>query len=99
MSVSIGEDMLRQHRGLGTCSSCSCGEFESLKHYVFKCPAFSTQRLKMFDKLKVLCDTSSFNMFLTDTNYALYMVLGDCDDVFNKCFLEYLKDTWPERRK
>ena len=95
----IGEDMLRQHRGLGTCSSCSCGEFESLKHYVFKCTAFSTQRLKMFDKLKVLCDTSSFNMFLTDTNYALYMVLGDCDDVFNKCFLEYLKDTWPERRK
>ena len=91
----IGEDLYRQRRGNGLCKFCGC--FESMNHFLFYCHAYSLDRVKLFTKLKVLCDENVFNMFIQDLEYAKYMLLGDYDDVVNNLSLQFLSDIWSTR--
>ena len=84
----IGEDLYRQHCGTGMCSFC--GEFESLKHVLLQCHAYQYERQKMISNIKDNCDEATFSLFLEDSTFAMYNVLGDHDNLFNKPFLMYL---------
>lgn len=92
----IGEELFRQHRDNGVCKHC--GQFESLKHFVFKCEAYSNARQCLYRNVSLSYDSDTFSLFLSDQNFALYALLGDHDDDFNKYFTHYLSEAWTIRQ-
>ena len=74
-----------------------CGDFESVKHFTLISPGYSTERAVMFDDIRQEVDESLFSMFLLDPMFALCCILGDHDDHFNKCFLNYVVKAWQIR--
>ena len=93
---SIGEDLHRQHREQGLCKHC--GQFESKKHFIFQCTAYTEARQCLYKNIRASCDSDTFSNFLCDQTSALYALLGDHEDVFNGCFLEYLSKAWTIRQ-
>ena len=89
---NLGEDLFRQNRDNIMCKFC--GAFESLQHFIFHCDAYSECRTKMYRDLSIQCDDYQFCTFLQDQTFALYQLLGDHDDIFNKCFLDFLGSAW-----
>lgn len=51
----------------------------------------------MYQQIQANCDDNDFSLFLQDLNYALYQLLGDHDDIYNKCFLNFLGAAWDLR--
>jgi hypothetical protein len=92
---SLGEDIKRQNRGQGLCKFC--GNFESLKHFMLQCNAYILPRSNMFHNLKMVYDPETFSAFISDQTFAMYCLLGDHDDNFNRCFIEYLSSAWAIR--
>ena len=90
----LGEDLYRQHRDPGLCKYC--GSFESLKHFVFICGAYAEERQSMYNAIHKAYEPI-FNVFLSNQDFALYALLGDHDNDFNKLFLEYLSKAWTIR--
>ena len=90
-TAAIGENLARQHRGNGMCPCC--GQYESLKHFILSCPKYMLIRNKLFNSIANNCDENIFNMFISDSNFAMYSLLGD-HDVFNQNFLSFLDSAW-----
>ena len=88
----LGEDLLRQKRGTGMCGHCGC--FESLKHFLFFCPAYNSVRIELYKNLRFTCDTNIYNMFIQNFDFAICMLLGDHDDVLNGHSIKCLTDMW-----
>lgn len=88
---SLGEDLHRQHRDNGVCKYC--GSFESLKHFIFHCEAYTTVRNTMYNNIKQ-SDSVDFNMFIQNQDYAIYRLLGDHDDYYNRHFLAFIEAAW-----
>jgi hypothetical protein len=96
MGVSgLGEDLRRQQRDTGMCKYC--GKYESVKHFIFNCDAYNVPRSKMYNGIQMICNPKDFNMFIQDTTFAMYCLLGDHDDVFNRYFLPFLEQSWKIR--
>ena len=91
----LGEDLHRQHRGNGLCPMC--GQFETLKHFVFECHAYNDERDLMMKDILSDSNVQMFNSFIQDLDFAILCVLGDHDDNFNKYFINYLSAVWPKR--
>jgi hypothetical protein len=91
----IGEDLFRQKRGMGDCKFC--GKFESIKHLIFNCPVYEAERQEMMNNIHKVYGDYTFKVFQNDLNFALYAVLGDHDDDFNRHFLDFLSKAWPKR--
>ena len=51
----------------------------------------------LFNRLKVLCDDNGFNMMLQNNDFAMHILLGDHDDVFNELFLLFVGSAWSIR--
>ena len=93
----LGDDLYRQHRDTGRCRNCN--EFESMKHFMFKCPAYENERHQMLTFIKTNTSETVFNDFIQDLYCALYSLLGDHDNVFNVAMLTYLDSAWNVRSK
>ena len=91
----LGQDLHRQHRGNGYCAFC--GEFESVKHFIFKCALYTIPRQRMFNEIKASYDDETFSIFLSESDFALYSLIGDQDNAFNYHFLNFLSSAWPMR--
>ena len=91
----LGEDLVRQHRGEGRCKNCD--EFETLEHFILKCPAYNLPRAVMQEGIVKNVDDETFNMYIQDTRTAIYCLLGDHDNVFNRYFLSYAVQAWKIR--
>ena len=91
----LGEDLHCQNRGNGFCKFCGC--YESLKHFLFHCNAYSNERLTLYKNLKFSCNHELFSLFLKDINFAICMLLGDQDDVINGHALKYFTSAWSIR--
>ena len=91
----LGEDLFRQKRGTGLCKHC--GKFETLKHFMFQCEAYNSERSILYSKLKTLCDANVFNIMLQNHDFALHILLGDHDDAFNEHFLHFIGGAWSVR--
>ena len=90
--LGLGEDLYRQNRGDGLCQHCL--QFESAYHFILQCPAYSRQRVQMYNDIKEHVNEDLFSAFLADPFCALSSLLGDCDDAFNMYFLKYLRECW-----
>lgn len=91
----IGEDLFRQKRGSGNCTSC--GQFETLKHVLLYCNKYSEHRLALYNSIKLNFGDIGLNLFMQNSDYALSCLLGDNDDLYNKLFLEFITNVWRER--
>ena len=91
-TAGIGEDLTRQNRGPGNCHYC--GEFESLKHLLFHCPAYNNERQLMYSTIHELTDDVTFSSFIQNQDTAICYLLGDHDDVFNRQFLHFITKVW-----
>ena len=90
--AGLGEDMVRQHRGDGLCKHC--GEFESMKHFIFQCNKYNVPRKQMQESLALKLDDNVFSAFISNLDFALYCVLGDHGDAFNECFITFVLKAW-----
>ena len=88
----LGEDLHRQGRDSGYCKYCGC--YETLKHFLFHCHAYTHERTILYKNLKFSCEDNVFNMFLQNLDFATCLMLGDHDDVVNGHVLKYLNNTW-----
>ena len=93
--AGLGEDLHRQHRGLGKCSYCQ--QFETAKHFIFTCPAYTYERQCMMFDIIQYCGPEYFSMFIKDLNVALFSLLSDHDDCVNASFLQFLSRAWTTR--
>lgn len=94
--AGIGDDMNRQHRGIGSCPYC--GQYETAKHFILICDAYKEARFIMLSNLARALEENIFNFLISDLNYTLLLLLGDHDDVFNRLFLKFLSVAWPLRQ-
>ncbi len=88
----LGEDLYCQKRGSGLCKKC--GYFETLKHFIFHCKAYTAERQALYNSIKHACDDNVFNLFLQNLDFALCLLLGDHDDCFNEHFLKFIAEAW-----
>lgn len=95
--AGIGEDLMRQKRGDGTCPMC--GQFESLKHLMFNCKSYANERQILYNGIKESYKEDIFNALIQDPSSFMYHLLGDHDDNFNKHFLSFIKSVWLIRSK
>ena len=95
--LNIGENTARQHRDNGLC--INCGDFESVKHFVMFCRAYSDERQLMYRRIKEAVDERTFNMFISSPDYALTKLLGEHEDCFNHEILTFLSDAWVKRQQ
>ncbi len=51
--IGLGENLHRQNRGDSRCKFCGC--FETLKHFLFYCRAYTSIRMLLYDQLRFLC--------------------------------------------
>ena len=93
----LGEDIYRQKRGTGFCKTCQT--FETVKHFIFCCPAYNKQRQKLFASVKDSVPVEVFNMFLSNHDFALRCLLGEHDDPFNTHGLAYFNEAWKIRQE
>ena len=94
--AGIGEDLYRQHRDRGDCKSC--GAFENLRHLLFECPVYNSDRSIFLKNIHTSIGDKLFNVFYQDLDFAVLCVLGDHDDTFNKHFMSYISKVWEKRR-
>ena len=85
----IGEGYVRQKREPG--QSKICGVFESLKHFIFDCPAYLEERETMLLNIRKEVDGATFSTFIQHADTMTFYLLRDHDDVFNQIFLTYLQ--------
>ena len=90
----LGEDYFRQKRGSGF---CTCGAFETLKHFLLLCPHFNDIRKAMFNDIKRLCGDDIFNLMISSQDYAIKFLMGDHDNILNCLCLSYLDKAWTRR--
>ena len=95
--LGLGADLHRQKRGDGLCKHC--GSFESARHFVLHCAAYSRVRHDMYLNIKKSVDTDMFNLILQYPELLLVFLLGDYDDTFNILFLDYLSKAWSIRNE
>ena len=50
--------------------------FETLKHFIFECPAYNTERQKLYNNIGKYANEDTFNQFISDWDYGLYILLG-----------------------
>ena len=93
--LGLGADLVRQHRGQGTCTAC--GQFENAKHFILQCPSYNDLRRDMFNSIKQETETQMFDCFIREMDFALSAVLGSHDDCFNKHFMTYIQHAWKKR--
>ena len=61
------------------------------------CPGYNQERrCFMLDIMKKTDDTV-FNCILNDPSFAVAILLGDHDNVFNQCFLDFVTKIWSKR--
>ena len=90
--LGLGCDLARQHRGDGMCKNCNI--YESIKHFIFKCPMYNNERSILYDCIKCNVDDDVFNLFISNWDLGMVLLLGDHDDVFNKFFSTFLVTAW-----
>ena len=74
--AGLGEDLARQNRDTGACTAC--GKFETLKHFVLDCPAYSVHRTEMLLTIaNLLYDDSTHNVFFNSPNSMMFYLLAD----------------------
>jgi hypothetical protein len=95
--LGLGADLSRQHRGSGLCKIC--GNFETAKHFIFLCPAYSKLRQVMINDIKSCVGSQIFDCFIQDMDFAVSAVLGDHDDYFNQHFLRFVGKAWTLRNE
>ena len=94
-SSVVGADLHRQHRGNGLCMSCN--NFETAKHLVMTCSAYSEERAKLYRALKYNLDEEMFSFLLQYPEHIFTHLMGDHDDIFNDIFLDFLGEIWKKR--
>ena len=94
--IGLGENLHRKIRESGLCKMCGC--YETLKHFLFYCPAYTDIRLILYDQLRFSC-TDIFNLFLNDLDFATCILLGGHDDILNSYALSYISGAWSRREK
>ena len=92
--LGLGSDLHRQHRGSGLCNIC--GVFESAKHFIFQCPSYNPYRFNMLNSIRNCVSEDYFNVFIQDMDFALWVVLGNHDDI-NLHFGAFLEKAWKVR--
>lgn len=92
---SLGEDLHRQRRVNGQCKCC--GGFETLKHFLFYCPAYTKERVDLYKNLRFSCNDNDVTMFLQNPDSSICLLLGDRDDVFNAHAPNYISKAWKIR--
>ena len=95
-TLGLGEDHHRQHRDSWYCKFC--GSFETVKHFILFCDAYNVDRFNMFSRLRQSIHEETFNLMISDPEFALFCLLGDHDDIFNWCFLSFLESAWSTRQ-
>ncbi len=89
-TLGLGADLRRQHRGDGL---CKCGNFESLKHFIFVCPLYNSTRLKMYKAIHNV-NNDMLSDILANWDVGIAVFLGDHDNVFNDIFLTFMDEAW-----
>ena len=85
--LGLGCDLHREKRDDGFCKYC--GAFESVCHFIFHCPAYMAERVRLYKGISIGIHDEIFNIFISD--FALCALLGDSIDVFNT-YLLFLED-------
>ena len=84
----MGEDLMRQKRGTGT---CHCGDYESLKHLVFYCNTYNIPRNKLYTNIQSSYGNDVFNDFINNPSHYLYDLLGSHNNDLMCIFLILLQ--------
>ena len=77
-------DLHKQKRDDGFCKYR--GAFEIVCHFIFHCPTYMAERVKLYKGISIGIHNEIFNIFISDYDVALCALLGDSNVLIHTCY-------------